>query len=230
MTFTCGWNTLRILALLGFLFLLLSSSPCRATIGYELSLAHPDQHLFHVTMTIPDVANEVTVQIGAWNALYQIRDFSGHVRQVEASIGSEITPIEKLDKQKWRITGKGTIRVHYDAYWDEVGPFASQLNSEHAFINPAMILFYVPDRREEAVHLVMPDVPEQWQAAGSSIQRIESKGGVRNFSGDAPNYDALVDAPIEAGKFDEFQLTGLKPEVWVVVHGDSCKKKQLEGD
>ncbi len=230
MTFTCGRNTLRISALLCFLFLLLSSSPCSATIRYEVSLAHPEQHLFHVTMTIPNVVNEVTVKMAAWNALYQIRDFSSRVRQVEAFSGSERIPIEKLDKQTWRMNGKGTILVHYDAYWDEVGPFASQLNSEHAFINPAMILLYVPDRRGEAVYLAMLDVPEQWQAAGSSIQMIESMGGVRNFSGDAPSYDALVDAPIEAGKFEEFQLTGLKPEVWVVVHGDNWKKKQVEGD
>jgi predicted metalloprotease with PDZ domain len=229
-TFRYGRNTPRSSAVLYFLFFLLSSSRSNATIRYEVSLAHPEQHLFHVTMTIPSVVNEVTVQMAAWNALYQIRDFSSHLRQVEAFIGSEIAPIEKLDKKTWRIKGSGTIRVHYDAYWDEVGPFASQLNSEHAFINPAMILLYVPDRRGEAVHLAMPDVPERWQAAGSSIQFMESMGGARNFSGDAPSYDVLADGPIEVGKFDEFQLTGLTPAVWVVVHGDSWKKKQVEGD
>jgi predicted metalloprotease with PDZ domain len=181
-------------------------------------------------MTIPNVVNEVTVQMAAWNALYQIKDFSSHVRQVEAFMGSEIAPIEKLDKQTWRIAGKGTIRVQYAAYWDEVGPFASQLNSDHAFINPAMILFYVPGRRGEAVHLAMPDVPEHWRAAGASIQGFESIGGRRNFSGDAPSYDVLADAPVEAGRFEEFQLTGLKPEIWVVVHGDNWRKKQVEAD
>jgi predicted metalloprotease with PDZ domain len=229
-TFRYGRNTPRSSAVLYFLFFLLSSSRSNATIRYEVSLAHPEQHLFHVTMTIPSVVNEVTVQMAAWNALYQIRDFSSHLRQVEAFIGSEIAPIEKHDKKTWRIKGSGTIRVHYDAYWDEVGPFASQLNSEHAFINPAMILLYVPDRRGEAVHLAMPDVPERWQAAGSSIEFTESMGGARNFSGDAPSYDVLADGPIEVGKFDEFQLTGLTPAVWVVVHGDSWKKKQVEGD
>ena len=90
-------------------------------------------------MTIPDVTGEVIVQMPAWNALYQIRDFSSHVQQVEASAGSQKAFIEKVDKQTWRIKGTGTIKVSYAAYWDEVGPFASQLNAEHAFINPAMI-------------------------------------------------------------------------------------------
>jgi predicted metalloprotease with PDZ domain len=229
-TFTQGRSTPRITALLSFLFLLLCSSPSGATIRYEVSLAHPDQHVFHVTMTIPNVVNDVTVKLAAWNALYQIRDFSSHVRQVEAFIGPELASIEKVDKQTWRITGKGTIRIHYDAYWNEVGPFASQLNSEHAFINSAMILLYVPERRGEAVHLAMPDVPEEWQAAGASIHFLESMGGARTFGGDAANYDALVDAPIEAGKFEEFQLPGMKPEIWVVVHGDNWRKKQVESD
>ncbi|PYU16410.1 MAG: hypothetical protein DMG37_02460, partial [Acidobacteria bacterium] len=70
-----------------FLSLLLSffafSATTKATIQYSVSLEHPEQHLFHVTMTIPDVKGEVTLQMAAWNALYQIRDFSAHVQQVE---------------------------------------------------------------------------------------------------------------------------------------------------
>jgi len=181
-------------------------------------------------MTIPDVANEVTVQMAAWNALYQIKDFSSHVRQVEAFIGSEITPIEKVDKQTWRIRGTGTIKISYATYWDESGPFATQINAEHAFINPAMILLYVPERRPESVMLSIPYPPDDWRAESASSGGFESMGGARAFFFEAPSYDALVDAPIEAGKFEEFQLKGLKPEVWVVVHGDNWKKKQVEGD
>jgi predicted metalloprotease with PDZ domain len=206
------------------------SASSSATIQYSVSLEHPEQHLFHVTMTIPDVHSEVTVQMAAWNALYQIRDFCGHVQQVEALAGAEKVSIEKLDKQTWRIIGNGTITVRYATYWDEAGPFATQLNREHAFINPAMILLYVPNRREEAVHLAMPDVPEQWRASGPAIQGFESLGGVRNFSGDFSSFDALTDAPIEAGKFEEFQLSGFNPEIWVIVHGDKWRKKQVEED
>jgi predicted metalloprotease with PDZ domain len=206
------------------------SASSNATIQYSISLEHPEQHLFHVTMIIPDVRGEVTLQMAAWNALYQIRDFSAHVQQVEALAGAERASIEKLDKQTWRIIGSGIITVRYATYWDEAGPFATQLNSEHAFINPAMILLYIPDRREEAVHLSLPDVPEQWRAAGSSIQFTESLGRARNFGGDAASYDALADAPIEVGQFEEFQLTGIKPEIWVIVHGDKWRKKQVEED
>lgn len=230
MTFASARSRLLIPASLCLLFILTFGSSTGATIQYEVLLDHPEKHLFRVTMTIPDVTGEVIVRMPAWNALYQIRDFSSHVQQLEAFAGSQKAFTEKVDKQSWRIKGTGTIKISYATYWDETGPFASQLNSEHAFINPAMILLYVPERRGEAVHLALPDVPAEWQAAGASIQTIESMGGARNFSGDTASYDALVDAPIEAGKFEEFQLTGIKPEIWVVVHGDNWRKKQVEAD
>lgn len=205
-------------------------SSVQATIRYDVSLAYPEQHLFHVAMTIPDVEGHVVVQIPAWNALYQMRDFSAHIQEVNAVQGDKPVAVEKVDKQTWRIAAYGTVKVQYATYWDEPGPFASQLNQEHAFINPAMILTYVPERRSEEVQFGLVEVPENWEAAGPGIQMIEQMGKAHRFSSKFENYDALVDAPIEAGKFEEFQLEGIAPEIWVVVHGDNWKRKQIASD
>jgi predicted metalloprotease with PDZ domain len=227
----------RFLAFLAVLFGFALCSSLQATIRYEVSLAHPEQHLFHVTMTIPDVSGQVTIQIPAWNALYQIRDFSAHIQQVEVRQGpaqpvsraaTDAAPpsIEKIDKQTWRITGNGTVVVRYATFWDEPGPFATQLNREHAFINPAMIFMYVPERRSERVQLALRDIPDTWQGAG--IRASESMSIAHQFSSEFADYGALADAPIEVGKFEEFQLPGMSPEIWVVIHGDNYKKKQIE--
>ena len=230
MTFTLSRTRLLTPASLCLFFVLTFSSSTTATIQYAVLLDHPERHLFHVTMTIPDVTGEVLVRMPAWNALYQIRDFSSHVQQVEAFAGSERAFTEKVDKQTWRIKGTGTIKISYATYWDEAGPFASQLNSEHAFINPAMILFYVQARRSENVMLSIPNPPEGWRAESASAGGFESMGGARAFFFKAPNYDALADGPIEIGKFDEFQLSGIKPEIRVVIHGENWRKKQVEDD
>jgi len=231
---------------LRFLIVLIGFCCCpslQATIRYDVSLAHPEQHLFYVTMTIPDVDSEVFVQVPTWNALYQIRDFSAHIQQVEvrrspaqpgdSSKSPDTAPpsIEKIDKLTWRVRCQAsheTITVRYAIYWDEPGPFATQLNREHAFINPAMILMYVPERRSEQVQLAFGDIPETWQGTGPGIQGSESMGIARAFSSQFAGYDALADAPIELGKFEEFQLPGMSPEVWVVIHGDNYKKKQVQ--
>jgi len=217
---------LRIL-LVVFLLALVTSG-ASATIRYTVSVDHPERHIFHVSMEIPDVTGEVTVQMPAWNALYQIRDFSAHVREVEAFAGSSQAALEKVDKLTWRVAGNGTITLRYATYWDEPGPFATQLNSEHAFINPAMILMYVPERRSEQITLGIGDAPYGWDLASSALQGTAQFSRARSFMLGAANYDELVDAPIETAKFEEFDLPGMNPRLSVVVHGDKWKKKNLE--
>ena len=215
-----------------FLILFLSSfafSPTtKATIQYSVSLEHPEQHLFHVAMTIPDVKGEVTLQLAAWNALYQIRDFSAHVQQVEAFVGTEKAPIQKLDKLTWHVQANGTVTVRYATYWDEAGPFATQLNSEHAFINPAMILLYIQDRRSESVSVSVNELPPDWNVESAAAIVRNFFGSTRAIVIQSPSYDALADSPIEIGKFQEFDLPGVSPHVTVVVHGEKWRKKQIE--
>jgi predicted metalloprotease with PDZ domain len=220
------FQVLRIF-LTAFLLALVVSS-AGATIRYTVSIEHPERHIFHVSMEIPDVTGEVTVRMPAWNALYEIRDFSAHVREVEALAGSNTAALEKLDKLTWRVAGNGTITLRYATYWDEPGPFATQLNSEHAFINPAMILMYVRERRSEQVTLGIGDAPYGWDLASSALEGTAQFSRARSFMLGAANYDELVDAPIETAKFEEFDLPGMNPRVSVVVHGDKWKKKDLE--
>jgi predicted metalloprotease with PDZ domain len=219
--------------LLLFFFFFLSplfffASPTHATIGYEVSLAHPEQHLFHITMTVPDVHGDLKLQMAAWNALYEIRDFSSHVQQVEAYAGNQRLDIEKMDKLTWQVHATGTVTIKYATFWDDTGPFNSQLNSEHAFINPAMILLYVPDRRAEESVLAMNDLPPDWKIGTAAKTTFTSFGGVRICILEAPTYDALVDTPIEASNFEEFTIHDLSPPVHVVIHGDNYKKHDLE--
>jgi predicted metalloprotease with PDZ domain len=201
---------------------------CSAAIRYEVSLAHPEHHLFRVTMLIPDVSGEVTVQMPAWNALYQIRDFSSHLEDVEAFVGAEKVPILRVDKLTWRITATGTVRVQYASYWDEPGPFSTQLNAEHAFINPAMILMYVVGSQQEKVALSFGDFPHAWRAEGALLEGCKVVFDQPLCREEAANYSELVDAPIELGNFDEFDLSGVSPRITVAVHGDNWQKKKIE--
>ena len=200
----------------------------RAEIRYSVSLAHPEQHLFHVSMEIPDVKDELKLQMPAWNALYEIRDFSSHVQQVQASADGKPVPVDKLDKLTWRVKASGTITVRYDTFWDDPGPFNTQLNEEHAFINPAMILLYVPERRAEKSTISLQGVPPEWEVASAADLIISELSHVRVFMLQAPTYDALADAPIEASKFEEFTLPDVLPPVRVVIHGDGWKKHDVE--
>ena len=221
-----SYKLLRSIFFVGLFFLV---SPVQAAIHYTVSVAHPEQHLFHVTMEIPDVSGEVVVAMPAWNALYQIRDFAMHVQRVEALASEKPVPIEKVDKQTWRITANGTVTVRYDTYWDDGGPFGTELNAQSAFINPAMILMYVPQRRAEEVMVSLNDLPYGWAAAsGAPLHSILAVGRPVFFMFGAGSYDELTDSPIQAGKIEEFDVPDAQPPVHVVVLGDEWRKKVLQ--
>jgi predicted metalloprotease with PDZ domain len=210
-----------------------SASAQPNNVQYTISLAHPEQHLFHVTVYIFDVHGSLILQMPAWNALYQIRDFSAHVQGVRFRdpLHSQSEEAERVDKQAWRVQGNGLVIVSYAAFWDDAGPFGTQLNTDHAFINPAMILMNIPERRGQPVSVEFDSVPDGWRPTGATKWRAGSLNfqspiwHAENFT-----YDELVDAPIEVGKFQEFDLPEISPRVTVVVHGDNWSKKRVEED
>lgn len=215
-------------AFLQLLIVIVAPRPCSATISYQLSLANPSQHLFHVTVNVPDVHSVLTLQMPAWNALYEIRDFSSRIQRVEAFTGSHPLPIEKVDKLTWHIRGEGIITVRYAIYWDSPGPFASQLNDEHAFINPAMVFMYVPERRNEKIFLALQDLPSNWNVATPLDLSTFNSGPNIAHTVSARNYDSLADGPLEAGAFTMFQISGTKPPILVAIHGDNWKQSEVE--
>jgi predicted metalloprotease with PDZ domain len=93
-----------------------------------------------------------------------------------------------------------------------------------------MILMYVPERRSEAVHLTLSSVPSEWRPESASMTSTPEMDRARNFAFDAASYDELADAPIEAGKFEMFEVPGISPPVWAVVHGNGWNKKRVQED
>src|ERR1700685_44973 len=224
------------LACLGAFVFLFAARPAAATIHYKISLKNPEEHCFQVTMTIPHPASGMKVAIPAWNALYEVRDFAYRVRDVEASSSTgsgtpgEKLAIRKLDKQTWEIHsaqgandgGFSSWTVQYLITWDEPGPFSSQLNSKHAFVNFAEVLMYIPDRRGEDTTVAFEDVPAGWRAAA----QLPAGSTANSFS--ASSYDTLVDAPVEIGRFEEFGFDEGGAHFRVVVDAREWRRDRLE--
>jgi predicted metalloprotease with PDZ domain len=229
------WGIRPLLYVLTLLFLLsVLSFPASARISYSVSLDHPDQHLFNVTVTVPVDGRELTTAMPAWNALYQIGNFAERIRGVTAICPSlEAVPlrVRALDKQSWRISSEqscqpgdhSTFQIRYAIVWNEPGPFESQLSARHAFVNLAQILMYVPDRRAEAVAIQFANLPAGWHTAAALEAGREANSYI------AASYDSLVDAPVEAGAFDEFSFGSGHSLFHVVLDGKGANKSRLEG-
>jgi predicted metalloprotease with PDZ domain len=204
-----------------------------ATIEYRVSFDHSAQHVFDVTMLVPVRGNELVVALPAWNALYQVRNFAYRVGDLQVSSDAEkptTCAVLKTDKQTWRVPTLGPCRegqdshlkIQYSIEWNDPGPFNSQADSHHSFINLAEILMYLPDRRQEDTLVRFVNLPPGWRTAAELAATPADNSYL------APSYDALVDAPVEAGKFEDFEFTESGARFRVVVDADNWNRERLE--
>ncbi|HKO03517.1 MAG TPA: PDZ domain-containing protein, partial [Candidatus Acidoferrales bacterium] len=185
-----------------------------ATIRYSISLSGRANGRFLVRMEVPNVQDSLEVDMPVWNALYQVRDFASRIEQLHAATPSGgPLALRRLTPHSWRVSGaSGAVVLDYSILWDEPGPFSSQINDEHAFLNLATVLLFVPARRAEDVSLEFTAVPSGWQSA-TALDAGPSPGSFV-----APGYDALCQAPVEVGTFSDFTLQLADRPVRVVVH------------
>jgi len=196
------------------LLLILLPRPAHAAIRYSISLSERAAGRFHVRMEVPAVEDFVEVDMPVWNALYQVRDFASRIEQLYAELPSgKPVALRRHTPHSWR-TGPvtGDLILDYFIVWDEPGPFASELSPAHAFLNLAMVLLYIPERRADEVTLAFTGIPQGWRIATA----LDSGPAAGTFV--APGYDALVQAPVEIGAFREFSLEAAGRQIRVAVH------------
>ena len=193
------------------LWMLLVSVPAASgqSVHYDVNLDSPETHFFRVEMTIQNPLSRDTLQVAipAWCCLYQIRDFAQYVQNVRVEArGPSALKLEKIDKSTWQITGDipAKLRVNYRVFGNNLSPFGTQLNPKHAFINPALILFYVVRGRDWPVTVVYHK-PKDWKILTAARAIETQKNAFR-----ANSYDELVDNPVEIGSFKRisFQSDG----------------------
>ncbi len=167
-------------------------------IRYEVSLADRQAHRVHVRMTVDVAGGTLSLGLPVWTpGSYLVREFSRHVLDLSATdaAGAPL-PVTKRDKNTWDVQAGAARRVHvdYELYANERSVRTSHVDADHAFLSPAATFLFVrgPDGRPLAVeHGVSVAAPDGWQVFTSLPARGDA------FV--APDYDALVDAPIEVG-------------------------------
>jgi predicted metalloprotease with PDZ domain len=194
-----------------------AGAPAPRPIRYEVDLRHPSEHLVLVRMTVPDSSSGLQIQFPAWNALYQIRDFVKNVQDLSATCDDEPISPAPVDVDTWQMGPRScaSLVVSYAVYADQESVFSAVLNEKHAFLNLAQVLFYLPAERARSarVHFTLP---EGWKLSTAFAE--PPTGGVYA----APNYDSLVDSPVEAGTFDQFSYRQSGAEYRVVVDADGA--------
>jgi predicted metalloprotease with PDZ domain len=219
-----GWPILVAFfaARVGVLILTLSvfcAAQSPSPVAYTIGLASPAQHLIDVRITLPPGPSQRELQLPVWNALYQVRDFSQYINWIRAKAhsGRELV-LREVDKSRWQIQGaEDGALVEYQIYVDSPGPFGAQLNDHHAFFNLAQILMYPADARSSPMRLHFAQIPQGWHIA-TPLAASSSESSADDFS--APNYDRMVDSPIEIGDFREADFDESGAHFRVIVDAD----------
>ncbi|MBX3359601.1 MAG: M61 family metallopeptidase [Phycisphaeraceae bacterium] len=185
-------------------------------IRYTVSLPDPQTQMIDVRMTIEGVdAPALDLALPVWRpGKYLVLDPAGGIRGMSATgADGRSLPVEKTDKATWRITTEGSHAViaSYRVYANALGDRTRHVDDTHAFISPSTVLMYVPDRRGEPV-AVRIEAPGGWQVATG----LDAVPGMPHEYA-APDYDTLVDSPLEIGRFQriDFEVDSVPHEIVV---------------
>jgi predicted metalloprotease with PDZ domain len=201
-------------------------------IEYQLSFMSPQAHLFEVALTIqqPDRNGQV-VYLPSWiRGSYMVRDFARNIVSIRAS--SEGQPIElvKLDKQRWRAAPVAqALRIVYTVYAWELSVRTAHFDTEHAYFNGPCLLLGVAGLENEPCRLCIDrpagDFAEEWRlATGMPVEDVDEVGFGAYL---CDNYEALIDFPVEAGRFTdvEFSVDGRQHRLVISgVHDTALKR------
>ncbi len=180
---------------------------------YELDLRKPASHLVYVTMRVPGTAAGTEFQIPTWNNLYQIRDFVRDIQDVQAECSGMPEPLKRVNMDTWQSLKRcPDLELRYAAYENQDNVFSAILDRRHAFLNFALLLFYLPHDRQRPVRVKFL-LPDGWKL----VTMLNDGPGPNEYQ--APDYDRLVDSPAEAGNFQEYDYVQRGATYRIVVDG-----------
>jgi predicted metalloprotease with PDZ domain len=180
---------------------------------YSVSMFRANAHYFDVAMEVTASGESLRLSMPVWTpGHYLIEDFPRNVIEVKAldtGSGKELE-VAKVNKSTWSVALKGAkrVRVEYPVYAFSYSDTASYIDNLHALINGASVFLYADGMKENPVGLKLKPKPE-WRVAATGLEKV----GDWEFT--APDYDVLIDSPIEVGNQDvqSFEAEGAKYEV-----------------
>jgi len=175
-----------------------------AAVGYSVRLGDPQAHLFALTLTIARPAALQRVSLPVWiPGSYLVREFAKNLQRLQAHQAGQAVALVQLDKCSWQVTCKTDrpLVLQYEVYALDNSVRTAWLDTARGFFNGTSLFLQVHGQENlpHALELVAAQAPTGWQAATALMPKRITKNGFGAYL--AANYDELVDAPVEMGKF-----------------------------
>jgi predicted metalloprotease with PDZ domain len=205
------------------------------TITHRVSIPDPRTHLVHVETTLVAggaLADTLVLFMPVWTpGSYLVREYARHVEGLVAEAPARAT---KVRKNAWRVETADSRRVvvRYRVYANDLTVRTSHVDETHAFLVGAA-LFLGVEGREDLGARVEIDAPAGWRIATALASAPPaSLGGGHPLQ--APDFDTLVDSPIEIGTHREeaFEALGTRHRyaIWPATAISDADARRLVDD
>lgn len=204
----------------------------RLNITYHLELERPSTHLIGVKIDITGISQpSLDLVMPAWApGRYAIYNFAKNVQDFTAE-GADGRPLPWIntDKQTWRLdtrTAGGMAIVRYKVFADTLTGSFAQFDSSHANINGAGVYMYVAGHKRDPVILDV-ELPASWGSDAKIYSGFSPSSTETRLQ--APNYDRLIDTPMEISTHDltrQFSEDGKTFRVVVHCQGEGQETPQ----
>jgi predicted metalloprotease with PDZ domain len=187
------------------------------SILHRVSFPAPQTHLVEVatTLSAPSaLPKQIVLFMPTWTpGSYLIREYARHVEAFEACAPARAI---KVGKSTWRIDTAGAtgVVVRYRVYAGELTVRTSHVDETHAFLVGASLFLGVEGREDLGARIEIAS-PRGWRVATSLPIVPGLAEDVHRL--DAPDFDTLIDSPIELGTHREERfLAGGKPHRYAI--------------
>lgn len=175
---------------------------------YVVEINRPEHNHVKVTLrlTRPDKSEKVRVFLPSWSpGSYLMREYARHIRWFQASQkNGEVLFHEQQQKGVWEIdwtksevkTAQKEFEVSYEIYCKELTVRTSHVDASHAFLHGPSYLMGVMDEKLERPTIEFK-FPPAWSKLSTVLKDVSEIRDV--FLYEAPDYDELIDSPVEIG-------------------------------
>ena len=189
-------------------------------LSYKLVIETPSTHQVRVIIEGKRASNDKTLDffLPRWSpGSYLMREYIRHITKIEAtSKNGERLIFEQIDTSTFQLNWDRSVlnkeddsfTISYWVYCHELTVRTSHVDSSHAFLHLPTLLMGVLNQNMEnpTIEIVFP---RSWSHLTTGLKDISPKREVFLYT--APNYDDLIDSPIEIGchETDGFQALGI---------------------
>lgn len=198
-----------------------------SNLHYTVSLLRPNTHYMDVSLQFTTSTRQgakVRLVMPVWTpGHYLVEDFSRNVLEVKCKdegTGAALS-VKKDAKNVWAVDigSAKEVRVDYSVYAFEYDDTKSYLDSLHAMINGAGVFLY-PEGMEKVPIMLSLKAPQEWTTASTGLEQTAP------WEFTAPDYDVLVDSPMEVGNQDVRSFTAQGVEHQVSMYGDAALDRE----